>query len=134
VSDDGLRALLRKNLRGVHWTTIETGAAQRGVPDLHGCCDGGFWVECKSVRRGWRIKFQPSQVGWLLTEERHGGRTFVAVRRRVKAADELWLFSGQWARELHDDDMREALVFTVESGGPARWDWSRVAELLGAAS
>ena len=130
--DDGLRALFRANLRkGFHWQSVETGFTSRGVPDSNCCCVPGveFWVEFKSVRRGWAVKIRPEQVGWLLTRERHGGRTFVAVRRRVEGADELYVYRGSVARDLKDRGLLAVPLLRC-SGGPSRWDWDAVSSIL----
>lgn len=131
--DDGLRALFRSHLKKVHWTTVETGMVQRGAPDLYGADGATFWVECKSVRRGWAVRFQPAQIGWLLSHARHGGRSFVAVRRRPirERADELWMYDGKNARELRDDGLRANVSpLLVERLGPRLWDWGRVLSVL----
>jgi hypothetical protein len=127
-ADDGLRSLFRKNLSKIHWTSLETGLIQRGVPDLYGCSESQmFWIECKSVKRGWAIKFQPGQVGWLLAHARHGGTAFVAVRRRVdrEKIDELFIYEGKYAKELCDSGLRASVPCLLRThGGPARWLWS----------
>ena len=128
--DDGLRVLFRKNIRQCHWQSVETGFTSRGVPDSNCCLQGSeSWIEFKSVRRGWAVKMRPEQVGWLLTRERHGGRTFVAVRRRAQGADELYLYRGTSARDLKDRGLLTPPILRC-GGGPARWDWSAVEQTL----
>lgn len=39
-SDDGLRAVIRERLPGVHWTSIENGLTDPGIPDLEGHVPG----------------------------------------------------------------------------------------------
>lgn len=151
--DDGLRALLRKHVPPpVHWTSIETGLVQRGVPDLNGCADGrDFWVECKAVKRGWAVKVRPEQVAWLAARWRHGGRALLAVRRRTSMDDQLWLLAGWAAPHVAAGGLpywlapggpakapsgplwpaRDALL-GCWGGNPARWPWQAVrAALLG---
>lgn len=135
--DDGLRPLLHSGVAGVHWQAVETGLTGAGVPDSNGCAEGvEFWVESKATD-GWAVKFEVFQVGWHLRRTRHGGRTFVAVRRRHDggprrgpAVDELWLFAGAWVRELSDGGLLAAPPIGRWTGGPARWDWAEVRDLL----
>lgn len=115
--DDGLRLLLRRHVPPpVQWTTIETGFTQRGVPDLHGCADGAdLWIECKAVRRGWQVEVRAEQVGWHVARHRCGGRSVLAVRRRVArpvAADELWLVAGWAAGALQEAGLSGAGAVT----------------------
>lgn len=125
--DDGLRVLFRKNIPRCHWQSVETGFTSRGVPDSNFCLDGfEGWVEFKSVRRGWIVPLRPEQIAWLITREKHGGRTFVAVRRRTEGADELWIFRGKYARELRDYGLRHPQELLTTAGGPSRWDWEKV--------
>ncbi len=139
--DDGLRALIRTHLPAAHWTTVESGALSPGTPDLEGCLDGVVsWVECKATS-GWRVHLRPAQVGWHTRRARAGGRSFVAVRRRAAAGprrgaavDELWVLVGRAAPLLLDAGINapslEPLLLGRTVGGPARWDWPRVAGWL----
>lgn len=140
MPDDGLRKLFHDNLRaGWHWQTIETGMTSKGVPDSNYCCRGfDGWVEMKATKE-WAVTLRPEQVGWLDRRARNGGRVFVAVRRHCTAgpkrpaADELWLCSGHYARELKDHGLRgcpPAAVLGVWPGGPGAWGWDEVARLL----
>ena len=125
--DGGLRKLFRTHVRGVHWVTVETGFTTLGVPDSNGCCDGvEFWLEYKFIKRGWVVGLRPAQVGWLVTRARHGGRTFIAVRRQADGADRLYIYDGKHARELKDGGMRNAPSLGEWSGGPIGWDWTAV--------
>jgi len=127
--DDGLRALFRKHLSQVHWVSVETGLTESGVPDLEGCYKGvSLWLECKATQ-AWAVKIRPFQIGWHLRRQRAGGRTFVAVRRRVKLLNELWLYEGGVIIELSKQGLRLPPIARFE-GGPARWDWDRVLFLL----
>lgn len=145
--DNGLRPLFRKHVpRPCHWQSVETGQIARGVPDSNFCADGvEGWIEMKATR-GMSVHMRPEQIGWLLTRARHGGRTFVAVRRHViagtrrNAADELWLFDGAAAEMLKTGGMATTAAAPSGSvpysrgrllrgrwlGGPARWDWPAV--------
>jgi hypothetical protein len=143
--DGGLRQEFRTRLPKFDWLSIETGMTEGGVPDSNFCLDGkDGWIEYKKTD-GWAITLEPEQVGWLLRRTRHGGRAFVAVRRRCPAgvrrvaADELYLLWGGLARELRDGGLRAALdprnpasrgLLGYWSGGPSRWSWPEVATVL----
>lgn len=112
----------------------------RGVPDSNYCCEGvEGWIEFK-VTAGWTVAMRPEQVGWLMRRSRAGGRCWVAVRRRCPSgprrepADELWLFPGVDALVLQSDGLaafsRALTPAQRWEGGPAKWDWGRIADLL----
>lgn len=129
--DDGLRALFRKHLKGFHWQSVETGFTSRGVPDSNYCSAGAEgWIEFKSVRRGWSVRVRPEQVAWLLIRQRHGGRTFIAVRRRTGAEDELWIYRGDRAKDIADLGLTAPRPLLVCGGGPGAWGWNEVARIL----
>ena len=132
ATDGGLRSLFRKHLPKIHWTTVETGLAESGVPDLHGTLRGAsFWVECKRAR-GWEVGLRPSQIGWLTRNARSGGRAFVAVRR----SGEMWLVAGKHARRARDDGLHglpRGVVLGHWTGGPGRWSWSAIRKILAGA-
>ena len=125
TKDGGLRRLFRKHLPEVHWTTVETGLAESGVPDLHGMFFGcGFWIECK-LARGWEVGLRPMQIGWIMRHERSGGHVVVAVRKR----DELFLVRGAYAdqaRELGLRGLPRGALLGQWSGGPASWPWQHI--------
>lgn len=125
--DGNLRKIFRERLPQVHWVSIETGGTGRGIPDSNACYQGTeWWVEFK-LTSGWAVNLRPEQIGWLLQRTRVGGRTFVAVRRRV---DELWLFLGSSARELKDGGLRSTPSLGHWPGGPGSWDWNRILQLF----
>jgi hypothetical protein len=147
--DDGLRPLFRKHLPPpVHWTMVEqrTGM-QLGTPDSHVCIkmDEGpgveRWIEMKATK-SWDVKMRPGQIGWHLAHHRMGGLSFVAVRRRTRGVDDLYLFRGFAVRELKAfglsplrDGWRGAglpagALVGHWSGGPARWHWPAVRAAL----
>jgi hypothetical protein len=129
--------MFRQYLPKVHWQAIETGVTGRGVPDINGCWNGReAWVECKGAR-GTRLDIvhvSPEQVGWCEARTRAGGRVFLAVRRRgsmTNAVDELLLYRGSALRLFIDGQRLTDVVSLVScGGGPARWDWPRVAAHL----
>lgn len=138
--DDGLRPLIREHLPSVFWTTVETGLASPGVPDLYGARSGRtFWVECKATD-GWAVTLEPEQVGWHLAHARAGGCSYVAVRRRSQAGprkgpacDQLWLLRGAEAPLWRDHGLRgvdEVCPLGCWGGGPSEWDWEAVGDLL----
>jgi hypothetical protein len=132
MSDGELRKAFRKHLPAVHWSSIETGLTEPGVPDLNGCfMDVDFWVENKKTN-GWAVGVRPDQVGWHLRHSKEGGRTFFAVRRMAKAgprtvaADSLYIVSGSLARQLMVDGLKRCPILVSCSGGPSRWDWELI--------
>lgn len=136
--DDGLRALFRARLKNAHWQTIE-GLFIPGIPDANVCLDSvEVWIEFKATKR-WHLKMRPEQVGWMLTRERHGGRTAVAVRRRRSDCDQLWLVRGDQAAILAELGLvpwatggRTAGLMGLWLGGPAHWNWPAVRAALAA--
>jgi len=135
-TDGGLRPIFREHLPGVHWTTIETAFTEPGVPDLNGCYRGvEFWIENKATS-GWVVSLRTEQIGWLLRRTRVGGRAYIAIRRhcdagpRRPAADELWLYEGSQAALLATGGMKAVLPLRVWEGGPSRWDWPDIVEML----
>lgn len=129
--DGELRQLFARNLRSAQWTSIESGLTAQGIPDTNYCFPGGHsgWLECKRTE-GWAIaksKSWPFQVGWIDRRVRMGGRAFVAVRRK---GDELWLVDGSEVRLLSTGGLKSVSRFEMWVGGPAKWDWKRVEEIL----
>jgi hypothetical protein len=130
--DGDLRAIFRRNLPGFDLQAIETGGTGRGTPDDNYChkgCEG--WLEHKKVS-GWAVPLRPEQIGWALRRIRHGGRVWICVRRKD---DELWMVWGRWAAELKAHGLRGLQMTPLDdlwmwNGGPARWDWTRIAQLL----
>lgn len=155
TTDGGLRQLFRDHLRrGFHWQSVETVLVSQGVPDSNYCARNPKifgdlmedplpgsgregWVEYKQTD-GYAVTLRPEQIGWLTRRALTGGRVFVAVRRwhdggtrRGEPVDELWLCAGGRARELKADGLRAGRgILGVWGGGPARWDWGAVRELL----
>lgn len=128
MSDGNLRLLFRQHLPHAHWQPIETWSTGQGVPDVEYCFPGGFagWIENKSTS-GLVVKFRVGQVAWLERRSRAGGRCFVAVRKGAR----LWVFRGRDARAVEDEGLRaERLALLCCDGGPARWGWPRVEEIL----
>jgi hypothetical protein len=140
--DGGLRPLFRERLPQFDWNSVETGAVSGGVPDSNYCCGGvEGWIEFKQTS-GWTVPLRPVQVGWILRRVRHGGRVLVGLRQRrspgprAEARDRLWLLAGGSARELKTIGVADAGKLPTGSvlgwwdGGPARWDWAAVSDLL----
>jgi hypothetical protein len=124
--DGGLRKLFQTNIPYVHWVSVESGGTSRGIPDANGCLDGKeFWIEFKQCAH-WKVPLRAEQIGWLLRRTRAGGRTFIAVRR---ADTELWLFNGSGAKQLAELGLKACRdqAFGVWHGGPAAWDWAKIA-------
>ncbi len=127
--DGDLRAIFRRRLPQFMWTSVESGGTGRGIPDSHYCDQGSSgWVEFKKCT-AWAVGLRPEQVGWAAQYFRHGGRSWIAVRRVRPDADELWLVPGDRAAQLKAQGLRGA-PSEHWGNGPAKWDWARVAYLL----
>lgn len=142
MSDGGLRRYYQDYLapRGAHLQSVETGAIGPGTPDTNFCWRGREgWIENKWTS-GWSPEVRPAQVGWILRRRRAGGRAFFAVRRthdggprRGPAVDELYLISGDAAREFRDGGIRAVAprhLLGVWCDGPARWGWDDFLRLI----
>ena len=127
--DGGLRAIFRKNLKGMQLTPIETGSVAGGVPDSSFAGDGveGF-IEFKRTSAN-AVKVRPLQVGWIERRLRMGGRVFVAV---VQKKTTLVLLEGRAIRPLKLGGLEAAkdCVLGRWEGGEANWDWREVRRLL----
>jgi hypothetical protein len=127
MADGNLRKLFRSNLKGFDMIAVETGSTDGGVPDLNYCKDGiEGWVEMKRVEH-WRVAIRPAQVGWAERRIAHGGRVFMAVR---KERNQLWLFRGEVIRALLDTRVDEVPSLGFWFGGPSKWDWTAIEQLL----
>lgn len=141
--DDGLRPIFRSYLipLGFDMQSVETGGTGRGIPDTN-YCTGGLegWIEFKATS-GWSVDLSPEQIGWIERRVRHGGRVWIAVRRRHEggarrggAVDELYLLPGKFVRDARLNGLRGANLGPHLMGpfedGPSRWDWDTVAEAL----
>src|SRR4249920_517063 len=123
--DGGLSGIFQSHLpKGIHWLRIESGFTMRGIPDMNYCWFGKEgWIEFK-VTHGNVVGLRPEQVGWLLRRSRAGGKCFVAVRKKTRKCDELWLVPGKYADRLKETGLNEALTgWYIFWGGPAKWDW-----------
>jgi len=134
--DGGLRQLFPKHIAG-HWQSIESLGTGGGTPDVNFCTNGvEGWIEYKTTG-GWRVSMRPLQPAWIERRVRNGGRVFIAVRARKeggrKSRDELWLIAPSAVRLLVTEsllDLPPDVVLCRFAGGPARWDWTAVANML----
>jgi hypothetical protein len=128
--DGGLRAMFRRNMKQIHWTTIESILTEGGIPDLNGCVDGvEFWIECK-VARGWKVAVRPAQISWIRRRVKVGGHVYIAVKRRK----ELWLIAGAAVNALARGGLRAVPRAAVRLLLPQPWPWAAVAATLGGAT
>ena len=132
--DGDLRAIFRRRLPQFMWTSVESGGTGRGIPDSHYCGRGSSgWVEFKKTS-AWAVGMRPEQIGWAAQYSRHGGRSWVAVRRVRPDTDELWLVYGTFAAALKQHGLRPVYEGTVPgiyySGGPSKWPWDEIAGRL----
>jgi hypothetical protein len=129
ASDGGLRPLFRTRLRRFFWVPVETPISGGGVPDHHWCCDGVMgWNEYKAAS-AWKVRFRPEQTGWHETYARHGGRSFVIVRKQTATADDLFCYRGVDIRLVRDHGLKTDPLLLCR-GGPSRWDWAALESLL----
>jgi len=147
ANDGGLRPMFRQHLRSVGlWTTIETGLVTQGVPDSYlllrardprDSLARSAWIEHKWTD-GWKIgSLKPSQVGWIYSHWLYGGAALIAVRRSSQGGprsgppcDDLYLISGEFARELKRDGLKDVALLLHERGGPSAWSWFAVQMVL----
>lgn len=139
VIDGGLRSEFRKHLPRFHWQSIESGLTGGGIPDANYCYAGKEgWVEYKLSDTFPRLShpLSPDQIGWLERRHRAGGRVFIAVRYRHSGGprlgvpvDRLYLYSGSAARSVALQGLSVAPLARFE-GGPSRWGWPKILEIL----
>lgn len=138
--DGGLGKLFREHLPTWDWQRIESAETGEGIPDLNGCkASIEIWIELKASG-DYTVPLRPMQVAWAERRIRKGGRVYIACRRQCRAGprrgaacDELWLWRGEFGRALLTRAMTmrgAANTLGCWAGGPARWDWQAVEELL----
>jgi hypothetical protein len=139
--DGDLRPLFRRWIPHFDWTSIESGTTGGGIPDSNACYRGTeLWIEYKQTA-GHAVTLRPEQVGWIARRVRHGGRVWIAVRRRHDggprlgdSTDELWLLPGALATAAKAGGLRSPEVVArarVWRGGPGGgWDWRAIAAAL----
>ena len=127
-SDDGLRPIAVKMMKGPHWQPIETGSTGSGVPDLNGCWDGvEVWLELKAVRAGIKVKSLTAfQIGWIWKRVKRGGNVWIAVRVhkersvRIEPTDHIQVYHGSAVNLLaqYGIEARPSMKFpTGDQGG-----------------
>jgi hypothetical protein len=129
LPDGGLRKLFRSHLPRADFVGVET-TTTRGLPDVNYCLDGvEGWIEMKLVR-GLRVAIRPEQVGWIERRLARGGRAFLAARWKRAGVDRLVVVAGSACRLLRTERITEVPLLGCWEGGPSRWDWAEVAEVL----
>lgn len=130
--DGGLRLIFRTNLPLIHWTSIESGLTESGIPDAEGCLHGNeFWNEYKQTN-GWKIaknRTTTFQIAWHERRARSGGRSFISVRRN-STADELWMFFGKDVRAVYTGGLLATPPIGNWEGGPSKWPWDKIRTIL----
>jgi Holliday junction resolvase len=130
--DGGLSGIFQSHLpKGIHWVRIESGFTMRGIPDANYCFNKKEgWVEFK-VTHGNIVGLRPEQVGWLLRRSRAGGRCNIAVRKKTRSVDELYLIPGKDADRVKETGLKEILTgWCIWDGGPANWNWKTIESVL----
>lgn len=134
--DGGLRPLFHTRLPSAHWQGVETWSTGQGVPDTNYCFPEGRegWIEFK-VTATLRVTIRPEQVAWAERRCRVGGKVFLAVRLKVLpgprkiARDAIYLYGSTSIRQVHEKGL-SVLPSLLCEGGPARWNWTAIAEIL----
>lgn len=73
-----------------HVCRIEN-TAGNGMSDVNMCKDGvEVWVELKMFK-GKRLHFRTSQLGWIMTRQKFGGKVWVLAR----GEDGAWLYDAE---------------------------------------
>ena len=135
--DGGLYDILRENMRYAHLQRIESSLTGLGIPDIN-VCHGGreAWIEAKQTD-GWKPKIRGAQVGWAETRVRYGGHVILMTRRHCRAgvrraaADELWIHWGGDIRKVYTEGLTAAEPMVPPMpGGPAKWDWEVVRNVV----
>jgi hypothetical protein len=118
--DGDLRKLFRKNIPEAMWVSIESGSTGAGIPDSWYCFRGGSsgWLEYKFTKT-LTYRISPFQIAFHQALARFGSRSFVAVRRKNKAVDELYMIPGALASGRVDG--KPDGVY-----GPTKWNWKEV--------
>lgn len=131
--DGGLRGVFRECLLGYQVTSIESGTTEAGIPDCEYIARNGVsgWLEMKKTD-GWAYIIRPFQIGWIERRMRMGGKVYVCVRRKQESIkhDEIWVLHPSVARlgTLKGLGIGDVLIWG--SGGPSRWPWAKIRELL----
>jgi hypothetical protein len=129
LPDGDLLKVLRSHLPRADFVGVET-STTRGLPDVNYCLDGAEgWIELKVVR-GLKISIRPEQVGWMERRLARGGRVLLAARWRTTKIDRLIVVAGSACRLLRTERITAVPVLGCWHGGPSRWDWEEVAEVL----
>lgn len=131
MSDGDLRKIFREHLPNAMWTSIESGSTAAGIPDSHFLFeyDTPGWIEFKLTSTN-AVKIGTFQIAFAEKYWRMGGRCFLAVRKKKTGCDELHLFAGKRVRSVSKGGLRGAIPLGRFSGGPKKWDWWRIEEIL----
>ena len=109
------------------WVSIESGATGAGIPDAYFCFEYRKmgWIEYKQCAVN-AVKISPLQVAWHSQHSRKGGRSYIAVRRK----DELHIYPSSEARNISTGGIKTATAMGVWRGGPSKWNWAAIEEIL----
>lgn len=122
MRDGNLRQLFRQHLPAVDFVSVETGGTGRGIPDSEYCYEGRTgWIEFK-MAKGQNTGIRPEQFAWMNRRIRHGGRAFVAIRRKFLKKDLLFFMPGDCASHK----LKDCACPNPMEGGPRGWDWDKI--------
>jgi len=133
---DGLRGIVTRNLKNVHWQAFDI----HGLPNLNGCLEGKeFWVHCV-VTTDFHARVPRSLAGWFKRRGATRGRIFVFIERTSlrgayrgsQEVDELWILDGRYASYLTASlkKLPKRAVIGVWDGGPRGWDWQAIRQAI----
>lgn len=129
--DGGLRNIFKKYLPQVHWQGIELGGFGDGVPDTNGCYKGqDFWIEFKKEKSPGKIKWRPTQIGWIKDRVRHGGLVRIVIKYEHESVPQLTMFDGsalfEWEGNYNDFGSNMGRCLGIWIGGERDWNWNDI--------
>ena len=108
TNESKLYALLKKHLKDVHFTRIES-HTENGIPDVNACYNGkDIWVELKA-NNSKDLGLSKWQIVWIMKRLKVGGTVFIINRPLLQRA--LKIYSGSIVREPITSDTEPLATF-----------------------